>query len=238
MFQKYKWPIVIGAVVIATWAVLILLARSNHTKYLESKGAEKVIRQEYADLKLKSDADIIKLQESSAKAEQEKQAALQEKIKEQRAREKAEAERDAEKAKTAALPDDELSGAINLRIGAGQSRPTGAGNFTFMRPGTERTLNLFIDGETTARNYESAKVEIKKTEDALRATETQRDNARAEIVSKDDLLEKATEGWTEADRGKKLLERSILGIKIKTFAIGFGLGGATVFGLHLAGVIK
>jgi hypothetical protein len=226
------------AIVALTWTFLVFMAKAEHTKYLESRGAENILREQYKVSEAKLAAENSALHASNVKAEAEKQKALADKAQEQRARQKAEAERDAEKAKTATLPDNELSGAINLRIGAGQSRPMAAGVFTFLRPGTEKTLNLFIDGETAARNYESAKVEIKKTEDAFNDSELQRKNGLAEIASKDDLLKKATDGWAEADRGKRLLERSILGIKIKTFIIGVGFGGGTVFGLHLAGVIK
>jgi hypothetical protein len=44
-------------------------------------------------------------------------------------------------------------------------------------------------------------------------------------------------GWASADETLKHLERSILGTKIKTFAIGLGVGGTIVLILRLTGII-
>lgn len=239
--MSLKWKMIVAiscAVVIAAWAGLFIVAKAQHTKYLEALGAEALLREQYkvSDGKLKKENSA--LDAANKILEKAKKAAEQDKLKEQAGREKAEADLIAEKAKTATLTDNDLSGAINLRIGAGQSRPTAAGNFSFTRPGTETTLNIFKDGETAASNYESAQREIKKTEVAAKDCEDQRANDGLQIGNLKDLLGKSNAGWTKADEARISLERSILGLKIKTFTAGVGSGGLLVFFLHLAGVIK
>jgi hypothetical protein len=191
----------------------------------------------------KAEEDRHKIETAALKAlntalQAEKQTALDKAAAEAAGRTKAEKERDAAIALTKALTDDALSGAINLRIGAGQSKPMASGVFSFTRPGTESTLNIFIAGETAVTARDSALRESANNKTALDKCEEQRKNDAKVIEDGKAEIKTNKAGWKTADDNLAHLEHSILGTKIKTFAIGVGVGAAIIEGLKLLGIIK
>ena len=145
------------------------------------------------------------------------------------------------KAETAALPDDELSGRINARIGAGESWPIAGpppARFSFTRPGAEATVNRFLAGEKAESNYAA---ELKITADlrgVVKATEGQRDEYRGEAGRQTARADKAEAGWEAEKKALGYLERTIPGLKWKARLAGGLIVLLADLGLRMAGVIK
>jgi hypothetical protein len=225
------------AMVLAIIAGLGIWGSIQHKAYLEAKGAADLLSAQYKDAATKNEIEIAALHASSAASEIQKQAALDAAATERQLRVKADTERDAAIAKTKALPDDILSSAINLRIGAGESSPIASGVFTFTRPGVESTLNHFLAGETAETNLVSALAESAHKSDALDLCESQRGNLSAELKLTANERDLAKQGWDKEADALGHLERSIWGTRVKAFAWGAGAGAVAIVLLRIFKII-
>lgn len=227
-----------AAVAVGVMAWLVVDGQRQRVLYHEAKGALDVYEKDLADYKAQAKArddayaaDIKKRDDRiydltfSVRMYENAQVQLQ-------------VELAKEKAKTAALPDDALSAAINARIGAGASWPTGGAMFAFTRAGAEATLNRFLDGEGWAKRYENEHVIAEK----LNATVAEKNGVIADWSWRFDLKvgELAREAAAHAGTKDALkhLERSRAGATVKSFLIGALAGFAARQGLLWMGWLK
>ncbi len=210
----------------------------NYRHYLEARGAADTLRAQYKDAVAVATQEIAALRTSNAAIEKQKQAALDDAATERAARTRADSSLAAERAKTQALTNDALATAICARIGVGNALATAGGPFSFTRPGTENTLNRFLDGETAVIQRDSAIEEAARNKDALTFCEDQRQNDAAIIKSTKAEGEKAA-AWAVQERDARLhLERSLFGRTVKTVVIAIVLERAVEYVLRLVKVIK
>jgi hypothetical protein len=231
-------------VLIAAGGLLVIIAvgfviwgQWNHKQYLIEKGQAIVLKQQFDLYKANAEKIEADLTAQAVILLAEKNAAIDAADKASAKAGQIQAALDIEIAKTAALQPDALSGNINQRIGAGQSWPTAGGVFSFTRPGTEATLNLFLTGESSAAKYQSEQVVSTNLRVALGKSEAETGNIGQRLTLTQTELDKLGLAYGAQGNSLKYLERSIVGVRIKTFVEGAVIGAAVVTVLHLVKVI-
>lgn len=229
MTSKQKGIIAIVAfVVVCIIGGAIIYGGAQYRKYQQAVGASKALTAEYEAYKAEAKKLQAGLTASINDLEKQRLAALEQAALANAKQADIQAQYDKLKGETAALPPDALSGAINVRIGADQSRPTANGLFSFSRVGTDRTLNLFLDGEAASLSLEASVVEAASLRSAVSlAAGIANDWAkRFEIQGVE--YGKAIKAW-DADRDALThLRRSIFGRRVKSFITGAAAGVAAV----------
>lgn len=228
----------VGALVALVLAALVIYSTGQRKSYLTAKGEAAVLEKQFADYRLEADKAKAILTAEFATLTAEKNAALTAALNASLKAGEIQARLDAEQALTAALPADVLSGRINARIGVNQSVPIMNGTFSFTRPGTESTLNIFLEGEASASKYAAERTVTASLRDAVNASEKEVGNLGQRLYISETELDKAVAAWGADKDALKHLERSILGTKIKNLAIGAGAGVVIVTVLHLTGIVK
>lgn len=229
MTAKLKAILAIAGAIAAVAVVsIVLYANGQRIKYHEALGASKVLTAEYKDYVKSAELAIKELHAGIAESLKLEQAALDAAEKAKAAQSSIQAKYDTLKEETAALPPDALSGAINIRIGAEQSRPTANGLFSFSRVGTERTLNLFLDGEASAENLKSEQAVSLNLRAALDAAERGAALCSEAYALKDGEYTRALLAWNADREALTHLSRSIFGRKVKSFLTGAAFGAVAV----------
>ena len=229
MTAKLKQALaIVGAIVAVVLVSIILYANNQRIKYQQAIGASKALTAEYNDYVKSAELAIKELHAGIAESLKQEQAAIDAAEKAKAAQSSIQAKYDTLKEETAALPPDALSGAINIRIGADQSRPTANGLFSFSRVGTERTLNLFLDGEASAENLKSEQAVSLNLRAALDAAERGAALCSEAYALKDGEYTRALAAWATDRDALRHLQRSIFGRKVKSFLTGAAFGAAAV----------
>lgn len=226
-----------GGILLLALAIIAIYATGQHRAYLISKGESVVLEQQFKDYRLTSEKEKTALTAEAIRTTAEKDAAIARANAASLKAGEIQSKLDAATALTAALPADVLSGQINARIGVNQSCPIMNGTFSFTRPGAESTLNLFLTGEASASKYAAERTVSSNLRDALTAADAGTVNVSARLSITETELTKCVAAKDATASALKHLEHSILGTKIKNFAIGVGVGAATVTVLHLLKVI-
>jgi len=224
---------IILAILAALAGAAVWYGNNQRRAYLEAKGAASVLAKQYQDYKAKSDPIILTLQEQSAKDRADKLAAVERANAAEASKDRLSADLSAEKAKTAALTPDALSGSISLRVGAGEITPNQGGLYIFTRRGAESVLNLILDGEGYAKQYQAERTVSTNLRAALNAADHEASNLSQRLYITTNERDKAVLAWDADKAALKSLERSILGTKVKTFLIGAGAGAAAVIIFNL-----
>ena len=227
-----------GALILAILTGLVIYGGVEHKAAIVSKAEENVLKSQLATLTATTAAKDKERDAAITASEAVKQAALKKAEDEHRARLKSDADRDAAIAQTKTLPDDSLSGNINLRIGAGASHPTAAGVFSFTRPGTESTLNYFLTGEAAESARDSAIKEAADNKTAFDSCQDQRKQDALKLVDKDSIIDLTNTALAKSDDAYRHLNNSIFGLKIKTFVEGGIVFSVALTILHLTKIIK
>jgi hypothetical protein len=229
MTAKLKQALaIVGAIVAVVLVSIILYANNQRIKYQQAIGASKALTAEYNDYVKSAELAIKELHAGIAESLKQEQAAIDAAEKAKAAQSSIQAKYDTLKEETAALPPDALSGAINIRIGADQSRPTANGLFSFSRVGTERTLNLFLDGEGYSAKYEQERAVSSNLRAALDAAERGAALWSEKYSLQDGEYQRALAAWGADKDALKHLRRSIFGRKIKSFLTGAAFGAVAV----------
>jgi hypothetical protein len=221
------------AVLVLALGGLIFYSNQQHGKYLVFKARAELMGSQFSELEKKSDAEKAALLAANERLDNERLAAIAKAEKSKQAEAVKDKEIEALKAKTAALPADDLVRAINQRIGDGESWPDARGLFSFTRPGTERTLNLFIDGEGIADKYVAELDVSAKWKSAHDLAIGERDNEKQARQLEEGKVVALKLPKAEIEKALRALERSIPGMKWKSRATGtvFGFALRTVLGL-------
>ncbi len=225
---------VVVAIVLALagWGVI------ERKAYVAAKAKADILRSDYTAYVEQAEAVKADMAIEAATLRAEKAAAIDAAISAESSKAKIAADLAAEKAKTAALPPDSLSGSINLRIGAGQSYPTGDGRFSFSRPGADATLDSFLEGEASHNLYEAERSVTANLRTALTAAESENGNLSHRLCLTQGELDRAVNAWGAETSALNHLRLSIIGRTVTTAAISFGVGLAVAWGLHAAGILK
>lgn len=216
---------------------LMIYSGAQKRAYLIAKGEAAVLEKQFADYRAEADKAKAILTAEFKTLTAEKNAAIAAANASAGQAVIIQAALDAEKAKTHALPPDGLSSTINQRIGANQSWPTEGGVFTFTRPGTEGVLNRFLDGEASEGKYQAEAVVTTNLRAAIDAAERGTAAISKSLTLTQGELDKCVAAKDATQDALSHLEHSILGTKIKNFAIGAGVGAVAVTVLHLLKVI-
>jgi hypothetical protein len=229
MTDKLKAILAIAGAIAAVAVVsVVLYANGQRIKYHEALGASKVLTAEYNDYVKSAELAIKELHVGIAESLKQEQAAIDAAEKAKAAQSSIQAKYDTLKAETAAFPATDLIIQINARIGSGNSWPTAGGLFSFSRVGTERTFNLFLDGEASAENLKSEQAVSLNLRAALDAAERGAALCSEAYALKDGEYTRALAAW-ESDRDAlKFLRRSITGRKVKSFLTGAAFGAVAV----------
>lgn len=229
MAAKLKAILALAGVIVAVALVsIILYANNQHIKFHGALGASKALTAEYNDYVKSAELAIKELHAGIDEANADRQAALDAAAKAKAAQSDIQTKYDTLKEETAALPPDALSGAINIRIGADQSRPTANGLFSFSRVGTERTLNLFLDGEGAAEHYVNEQAVSLNLRAALDAAERGAALCSEAYALKDGEYKRALAAWAADKDALRHLQRSQFGRNVKSFLTGAAIGAAAV----------
>jgi hypothetical protein len=207
-------------------------------KYLEAKGVAELLASQFADFRKATAQQVAGIEAANKMLEAEKTRLLGIVARLEDANSALKKEAEKAKAQTAALSHDNLSLAVNSRIGAGQSWPIAAGMFSFTRPGTERTLNLFIDGEAAEAGWQNERGVSEALRGSLAAAEQQRDGWRKADGLHVEERDKAVKGWKTEETARRYLEKSIPGMKWKERAKGGVFVLLLDLGLRIAGILK
>jgi hypothetical protein len=210
----------------------------EHKAYVAAKAKAGVLTAEFNDYQKQAEAIKANLEAEAVKLLAAKSAAIDAALASEQTKAQAIAERDAALAKIKALPDNDLSGAINLRIGVGLSWPVADGTFSITRYGAESVLSRFIAGEANASLYAAERSVTTNLRQALVASESESGNLGQRLYLTRGELSRAVKAWAADTSALKHLERSIIGRTVTTAVVSVGVGFAVAWGLHVAGVLK
>jgi len=218
----------IGAVAVCVIIGIVLYANGQRDKYLQAKGASEVLTAEFASYKASAEPLISGLNQAINGLTIERDKAKAKADEADAAKSAIQAKYDKLKSETASLPATALTSAINARIGLNESWPTAGGLFAFSRVGTERTLNLFLDGEGYAAKYEQERAVSVNLRVALDAAERGAALWSEKYALRDGEYQRAIAAWGADKDALVHLRRSLLGRKVKSFIVGAAIGAGAV----------
>jgi hypothetical protein len=206
----------------------------NHQRdaYLQAKGEAKAKSEALEAYKKGADAQIAALSSDIANLTKQRDAAIAQANDANGQKTAIQLKYEALKRETASLPADALSSNLNARLGTGETWPTAGGLFSFTRPGAERTLNLFLDGDEARGKLEASEKESASLRSALSLSAGETAAWRDKYSLKDGELTRTVEAWTATKDALRHLERSIPGRKLKSFIYGTAVGviaGAVIY---------
>lgn len=226
-----------GALVLAILVGLGIYGAAQHKSYLISKGKAEALEIQYRDYEKTAKSEIASLTAQGANWKDARDAALAAVASAEQGKAATQAALDAEKARTKLLTADLLAGQINARIGINQALPVANGTFSLTRPGAENTLNVFLDGEGFKEKLKAESLVSENLRSAINSSQHENDTLGQRLSITQTELTKSVAAWDATKDTLKHLERSILGTKIKTFAVGVGVGAVAIIILHLCKVI-
>ncbi len=230
-----KQKAIIAAVVaciLAIGAGVVIYANGQHRKYLEAVGASAILTEQYNTFKAQADAAIVAKNAEIAEAVKAKDAAIEKANAAHAQQAVIQAKYNALKGETAALPATDLIIHINARIGSGNSWPTAGGLFSFTRVGAENTLNLFLDGESAIKQGAEYLLEISGLRSAVSIALTEIKIRDEKYALRDGEYVALWAAFDMQDKAMTHLRRSLFGRRLKSFAIGAGVGivaGAIIY---------
>jgi hypothetical protein len=229
MTAQIKRALVIaGLVVAAILAGLVVYGNYQHVMYQQGLGASKTLTAEYNAYKSNAETAIAAKNAEIAQAAKDKLDALAQANAAAQSQAATQAELNRLKAETAALPPDALSGKINAFIGDNQTRPTADGRFSFTRPGADNTLNIFYERDAFKAQYSTEQSVSQSYRLALDKSDAIILDQEQKYTLKDGEYQKALAAWSSDKDALKHLQRSIFGLRTKSFLIGAGIGAAAV----------
>ena len=230
--------IAIAGAILAALIGFVWYGGAEHAAYVQSKAQSAILTKQYSDYVASAKVALDKAKEDGQKwhdqaiANQTAADVAEQKIP------AIQAALDAERARTKTLTPDALAGAVNLRIGANQSLPVANGTFSFTRPGAESTLNLFLQGEAAANKYAAEQIVSSDLRSAIDSSKHELDALGQRLTLVQGEYDLALPAWQADKNSLKFLERSILGLRIKTFVEGGIVFSVALTILHLTKIIK
>jgi hypothetical protein len=226
-----------GALVLVIMIGLGIYGAAEHKSYLISKGKAEALTTQFNEYEKQAQSQIASLTAQGENWKDATDAALSAAAAAGKQTAVIQAALEAEKARTKLLTADLLAGQINARIGINQLLPIASGSFSLTRPGAENTLNIFLDGEGYYKKLQAESLVSENLRSAVNSSQHDNDTLGQRLTIRETELTKSVAAWDATKETLGHLEKSILGTKIKSWAVGIGTGAVAVIVLHLLKII-